>query len=592
MCLPSKGRSREGDIISKESGAMNGILEERRNEAKVPANGDAPTTVDIKRSSNNNVINNGDGNGPSPSLPEATDENRQDQHPHPQQQALVSMSSTSMQNTTDLAEKKDEKELLVPDGQQQQQQSHQEHPHDQSRPPSSLRGSPIAFSDWQGGRPLWPLLASPKTPVQASPLEMDERRQPSSWNDTRPRSSSRASNNGTGTGIGVGNSTDQNGHAPPRGTFFRLQPSPTNGVSSSTVWQIRVAFFESVCEPFLLPHSPSPCSFLCSLFVVDVQWPQRSPMQTDQPQEEAFSFTLFTQSFDTLSEPGNYIREMDHPNDSSVPPAKHNPPPPSSSPSSPPSPQNNKNENKSNDKKKMGHSRRKNVEPPRKIDLRLGGDGDNNMGDISPIKLDDAISSSKPQQRQQERQHDDHPQRKGSHYQAPPSHHDQRNPHRRLSSRQLFSSRQSPHNSSRHGSRHPAHRQDSVPVVAEFTPRQHFGRSPGGGGGGEVVADTSRTFRGQNRNIIHESHTSPHVGHHEYVGYNRTIGATTGRSPYDRPTSNPFFVLRSIRMAFDGFSYPLPSTKERDVCPVNLSPYTSVRHYTNEVSDDVPYVFR
>jgi hypothetical protein len=43
--------------------------------------------------------------------------------------------------------------------------------------------------------------------------------------------------------------------------------------------------------------------------------------------------------------------------------------------------------------------------------------------------------------------------------------------------------------------------------------------------------------------------------------------------------SNPFFVLRSVHKAFNACSYLLPCLRERDICPVNLSHISNIRHY-------------
>jgi hypothetical protein len=156
---------------------------------------------------------------------------------------------------------------------------------------------------------------------------------------------------------------------------------------------------------------------------------------------------LFANSFDTLSETGNYLRDT-------------------------------------TDKQFYPSPSDKQL-PPRKIELANHNDAD--MGDISPIKLDDG----------------------GNHHgSSPPSSY-----------------------------RHPY--QERPPPV-EFAP-------------------------------------APHYGHQEW------------RSSYDGysyPPSNPLFVLRSIHRAFDGCSYKLSCLRDRDVCPVNISQYASIRHYHDEVRKD------
>jgi hypothetical protein len=67
---------------------------------------------------------------------------------------------------------------------------------------------------------------------------------------------------------------------------------------------------------------------------------------------------------------------------------------------------------------------------------------------------------------------------------------------------------------------------------------------------------------------------SPHYGHQEW---------RSSHDGYSYPPSNPLFVLRSIHRAFDGCSYKLSCLRDRDVCPVNISQYASIRHYHDEV---------
>lgn len=44
-------------------------------------------------------------------------------------------------------------------------------------------------------------------------------------------------------------------------------------------------------------------------------------------------------------------------------------------------------------------------------------------------------------------------------------------------------------------------------------------------------------------------------------------------------TSNPFFVLRSVDKAFEGFKYFLPCLLGEDVCRVNVSQHGKIRQY-------------
>jgi hypothetical protein len=121
-------------------------------------------------------------------------------------------------------------------------------------------------------------------------------------------------------------------------------PLPSDATGDSSSWKHQVGDPSNKRSSLGQHYNPSPPN----------GWPQRSPLKSDHnAHNEEASFTLFTHSFDTLSETGNYLREMGH------------------QPSEQP--------------------RSQNATPlPKKIDIGNGRpheDSDSSVGDISPIKL-------------------------------------------------------------------------------------------------------------------------------------------------------------------------------------------------------------
>ena len=45
------------------------------------------------------------------------------------------------------------------------------------------------------------------------------------------------------------------------------------------------------------------------------------------------------------------------------------------------------------------------------------------------------------------------------------------------------------------------------------------------------------------------------------------------------PVSNPFYVLRSVKKAFEGCKYLLPCLDGQDLCPVNITTHGPIHHY-------------
>lgn len=185
-------------------------------------------------------------------------------------------------------------------------------------------------------------------------------------------------------------------------------------------------------------------------------------MQPEHDHEVA-SFALFTQSFDTLSEAGQqYLR---------------------------PSPV------KTSATVGDGH-------PPRKIEV--GGQRDAEMGDISPIKLDE------------------------------------QRPQRASVRPQQFHSRFEEHGHLHHGvSEHP--RAYGAPSGSEYIP-------------------------------------GPSFGHDEYYRAS-SQPATYNANGYSLTASNPFFVLRSVRKAFDQCTYKLPCLHDVEICPVNVRNHAAIHRY-------------
>jgi hypothetical protein len=213
------------------------------------------------------------------------------------------------------------------------------------------------------------------------------------------------------------------------------------------------------------------------LIFVPFQWPQRSPLKSDHPHEhEEASFTLFTHSFDTLSETGNYLKEMSQEQHEAQGYA---------SPSKP--------------RASIHHGN-----PPKKIDLTLDGHySDSSVGDISPIKL---VGHGGP----------DH-------------------------------SRQRTHT----GYHRP---RESMPAATNYASRAGYGH----------CAHPYEQYQ-------HGQHPVPY-GWGQEEGYGVPASGNVRRS-------NPFFVLRSVHKAFTACSYLLPCLQERDLCPVNLSHISNIRHY-------------
>jgi hypothetical protein len=129
-----------------------------------------------------------------------------------------------------------------------------------------------------------------------------------------------------------------------------LLPSPKTPLASdatgdSSSWKHQVGDPSNNRSSLGQHYNPSPPN----------GWPQRSPLKSDHnAHNEEASFTLFTHSFDTLSETGNYLREMGH-------------------------------------QQRPEQPRSQNTTPlPKKIDIGNGRpheDSDSSVGDISPIKL-------------------------------------------------------------------------------------------------------------------------------------------------------------------------------------------------------------
>ena len=132
----------------------------------------------------------------------------------------------------------------------------------------------------------------------------------------------------------------------PKEATKQYNPSPPNGVS----------FYVFI---FLLDDTY--WNLLNTLLFFRVKWPQRSPIKSSHCHiHYAASFNLFTNSFETLSDHGNYLNES----------APHG------------------EEYCSSPTKVLGSSGRPS-KPPRKLDMVTGThvDSDRFIGDISPIKL-------------------------------------------------------------------------------------------------------------------------------------------------------------------------------------------------------------
>jgi hypothetical protein len=80
-------------------------------------------------------------------------------------------------------------------------------------------------------------------------------------------------------------------------------------------------------------------------------------------------------------------------------------------------------------------------------------------------------------------------------------------------------------------------------------------------------------------------HETTRTTHHQH----RSAPATYNANGYSTTASNPFFVLRSVRKAFDQCAYKLPCLYDQDVCPVHLSHYASSIHRFEDHADRMGY---
>lgn len=262
-------------------------------------------------------------------------------------------------------------------------------------------------------------------------------------------------------------------------------------------------------------------------------WPQRSPIKPEHDQEVA-SFALFTQSFDTLSgdDSSGHPFLRGSPGKAAAAAAHQSSLPQKSVPTA---------------------SSSSSSHPPRKIQVLVGGRGgprtDLEMGDISPIKL---MEDPQPQPRQQ------------LPYQHPPSshsssrghHHDQGERHRYH------------HHHHHHGVEgraghyqhyYSAEQEQPPPPPPVYYEYHYNGRHD----------EPPPAARETGRPALPSNST-----------YNANGYSTSG-------ASNPFFVLRSVRHAFDQCTYKLPcllSDPHHVGLPVvNLSPYaSSIQRYQQD----------
>lgn len=72
------------------------------------------------------------------------------------------------------------------------------------------------------------------------------------------------------------------------------------------------------------------------------------------------------------------------------------------------------------------------------------------------------------------------------------------------------------------------------------------------------------------------------------TSYGFNLGGSSGepgQGGTEAQDSNPFFVLRSVKLAFRCCTYQLPCLYEADVCPVNLGQYSNIRRYRENEAD-------